>query len=73
MKTLFAPGFTGPGFIQEILSSWKKLAGYWIFTPKSGRVDPLSKVIMSSPLMKRPVSRPEFVGIPLLLHIPERE
>jgi len=68
MKTLFALGFTDPGFIQEILSSWKKLAGYWIFTPKSGRVDPSSQVIMLSRLMKRPASRPEFVGIPLPLH-----
>jgi len=68
MKMLFALGFTDPGFTQEILSSWKKLAGHWIFTPKSGRVNPSSQAIMLYRLMKRPVSRREFVGTPLPLH-----
>jgi len=68
MKMLFALGFIGLGSTQETLTSWKKPAGYWIFTPRSGRVDPSPQVIMSSRLMRRPVFRPEFVGIPLPLH-----
>ncbi|MCW3987300.1 MAG: hypothetical protein NWE87_03180, partial [Candidatus Bathyarchaeota archaeon] len=63
MKMLFALGFIDPGFTQEIPNSLKKLAGYLIFMPSNGRVNPCSQMIMSSVRMKRPVSRPEFASI----------
>jgi len=71
-KTLFGLGSIDPGFIQETLISLKKLAKYLIFMPNNGKANLSSQMIMSSVLMKRPVSRPEFASIPLLLHVLER-
>ena len=70
-KMLFALGFIDPGFIPEIPNSLKKLQKVLDLYAKQREGLPWEQMIMLFVLMKRPVSRPEFASIRLLLHVLE--